>query len=361
MVSIIVPVYRSEQTLTRCVESLLAQDYRDIEILLIVDGPPDGSGVLADALAQTDDRIRVIHQPNQGVSRARNQGLEQARGEYIRFVDSDDYVQPKELSLMVQRLQQDGTDMVIAGFHHLYYGRKITRLPHMDGVLDTRKDFGDMRQLYADGFLNVPWNKLFVRSWIIAPRSADRACPLAFEEDISLGEDLLFNQSYIMDTDRISVMRICVCEYVQDDRGTTLSTKGRDDKIDIALLLYRRSAAFFGHLYAQADLTFLKEKVVTTFLDEMECLGFQKGSAQQKREFLERYMTACRCFVQKNACRDLRLRQLDYRLLFFFVKKNQKAVVRCLIVCRTHVVSIVRILDRLRCALGRIGAEGEKI
>lgn len=359
MVSIIVPVYRSEQTLTRCVESLLAQDYRDIEILLIVDGPPDGSGVLADALAETDDRIRVIHQPNQGVSRARNQGLKQARGEYIRFVDSDDYVQPNELSLMVQRLQQDGSDLVIAGFHHLYYGRKITRLPHMDGVLNTRRDFEAMRQLYADGLLNMPWNKLFVRSRIIERRGADRMCPLAFPEDISLGEDLLFNQSYIMDTDKISVMRICVCEYVQDDRGTTLSTKERDDKVEMALLLYRRSAAFFGRLYARVDLTFLKEKVVTTFLDEMECLGFEQGSAAQKKENLDRYMTACRCFVQKTACRDLRLRQLDYRLLFFFVKKNQKAVVRCLIVCRTHVVRTVRFFDRLWCACGRTGAGGE--
>ena len=73
MVSVIVPVYKSEQTLERCVNSLLMQDYDDIEILLIVDGPPDGSGILADKLAKTDDRIRVINQTNQGVSESRRQ------------------------------------------------------------------------------------------------------------------------------------------------------------------------------------------------------------------------------------------------------------------------------------------------
>ena len=92
MISVVVPVYKSEKTLEKCVNSLCAQTDRDLEILLVVDGPPDGSGILADELAKKDERIRVINQVNQGVSRARNRGIKEAKGEYIRFVDSDDYV-----------------------------------------------------------------------------------------------------------------------------------------------------------------------------------------------------------------------------------------------------------------------------
>lgn len=340
MVSIIVPVYKSELTLTRCVESLLAQEYQDIEILLVVDGPPDGSGILAEKLAKSDRRIRVINQQNQGVSRARNRGLQEAKGTYIRFVDSDDYVQPGELSRMVERIEKDDSDMVIAGFHHLYFGRTITRLPHMDGLLETKKDFSDMQRLYKDGFLNMPWNKLFRREQIMGKEN------FGFPVDLSLGEDLVFNQNYIAGAERISVMQICVCEYVQDDRGTTLSSKKRDDRIDMALLLHQKSTDFFRGLYGEQDLTFLDEKVVTTLLDEMECLGFSDENSREKRESLKKYMKACRSFMQRQHCEKLQLSLLDYRIILFFVRKNQVAVTYLLIVLRTLVVRFMRTFHR---------------
>ena len=161
MVSIIVPVYKSEKTLRRCVESLCRQAYADIEILLIVDGPPDGSGILADQLAKEDARIRVINQPNRGVSRARNRGLTEAAGEYIRFVDSDDYVLYHGLDEMVRRIEQDESDLVIAGFDHLYFGQKIEKRPHTNACIELASSYEDLKQLYMGGFLNMPWNKLY--------------------------------------------------------------------------------------------------------------------------------------------------------------------------------------------------------
>ena len=94
MVSIIVPVYKSKDTLKRCVESLLAQTVEDTETILVDDGSPDGSGELCDRLAEGDSRIQVIHKENGGVSSARNAGIEVAKGEYLLFADSDDYVEP---------------------------------------------------------------------------------------------------------------------------------------------------------------------------------------------------------------------------------------------------------------------------
>lgn len=341
MVSIIVPVYKSELTLTRCVESLLMQDYADFEILLIVDGPPDGSGILAEQLQKRDARIRVINQPNQGVSHARNTGMAHAKGEYVRFVDSDDYVQKGELSKMVSRIEQDQSDLVICGYHHLYFGQTITKVPHMDGVLFVHQDFEDMKKLYQSGFLNMPWNKLFRK---------DRLDPNGFPENLSLGEDLVFNQGYIAAAKKISVMPICVCEYIQDDRGTTLSTKKRDDKIEMAVLLYEKSASFFESLYGDVDLMFLKEKVMTTFLDEIESIGFMKASSKEKKDSLLKYMAAMQDFMNQQMSpkerRNLRLPLLDYRIIHTFAKRNQLAVTYGLVQLRTLVVTLVRKVRR---------------
>lgn len=337
LVSIIVPVYKSELTLTRCIESLLAQTYENFEILMIVDGPPDGSGILADELAKRDDRIRVINQPNQGVSHARNTGMKHAKGELIRFVDSDDYVCETELSKMVERIERDKSDMVICGYHHLYFGQVITKVPHMDGVLKTRCDFEDMKKLYQAGFLNMPWNKLFKKELLD---------PAGFPRDLSLGEDLVFNQNYMKETERISVIPICVCEYVQDDRGTTLSTKKRDDKIDMALLLFEKSKAFFEELYGKVDVTFLKEKVMTTFLDEIEMIGFAKGSRQEKMDTLKKYMKACNSFAQKEMVADIRMPLLDYRMIYYFIRKQKVRMTYLMVKLRSLVVRFVRSIKK---------------
>ena len=92
MISIIVPLYNAEQDLPRCIDSILAQSYTDFELLLIDDGSPDNCGAICDEYATRDSRVRVFHKKNGGVSSARNLGLENACGEYIAFIDSDDYV-----------------------------------------------------------------------------------------------------------------------------------------------------------------------------------------------------------------------------------------------------------------------------
>ena len=101
-VSVIVPVYNTRQYLGKCVESIIHQTYRHLEILLIDDGATDGSGELCDKYAEKDDRIRVVHQINKGISAARNKGLNLASGEYISLVDSDDYIEENIIKKMLE-------------------------------------------------------------------------------------------------------------------------------------------------------------------------------------------------------------------------------------------------------------------
>lgn len=114
-ISIIVPVYNTAQYLSQCIESVLSQSFRCFELLLIDDGSKDGSGDICDVYAEKDDRIRVFHKENGGVSSARNLGLDKASGEWIYFVDSDDQILPAGLQTMVDCISDD-VDIVLGGF-----------------------------------------------------------------------------------------------------------------------------------------------------------------------------------------------------------------------------------------------------
>ena len=113
MISIIVPIYNREKYLSECIDSILVQSYSDFEVLLIDDGSTDRSGEICDEYAQKDARIRVFHKENGGVSSARNVGLDNATGEWIAFVDSDDWVGEKYLESFSGHLD---ADLVIGGF-----------------------------------------------------------------------------------------------------------------------------------------------------------------------------------------------------------------------------------------------------
>lgn len=115
LVSVIVPVYRTREYLRRCVRSVLDGALSDLEVILVDDGCPQGSGALCDELACEDERIRVIHQENRGLGMARNAGIESARGKYLSFVDSDDAVLPEMLSSMVSAAEAHGAELVISG------------------------------------------------------------------------------------------------------------------------------------------------------------------------------------------------------------------------------------------------------
>ena len=115
-VSIIVPVYKVEPYLRRCVESILAQGYRHWELILVDDGSPDRCPAMCDAYAAKDERIRVVHKANGGLSDARNHGLDVATGDYVLFVDSDDYIHPTMLQVMTQLGMEEDADIVQCGY-----------------------------------------------------------------------------------------------------------------------------------------------------------------------------------------------------------------------------------------------------
>ena len=127
MVSIIVPVYNAEQYLRRCVDSILNQEYTDYELLLVNDGSTDASGDICEEYGDQDPRVIVIQKENTGVSDSRNRALDRARGKYLQFLDSDDWITPDATRLFVRAAEEYGCDMVISDFYRVVGERAYQR------------------------------------------------------------------------------------------------------------------------------------------------------------------------------------------------------------------------------------------
>lgn len=134
-ISVIVPVYKTEGLLDRCVESIVGQTYKNLEIILVDDGSPDNCPAMCDEWAEKDSRIRVIHKENGGVSSARNAALDIATGDYIGFVDSDDWIEPEMYSSLIQKISESGKNIALCS----YYAVEISGRGMSAGVSSTKR------------------------------------------------------------------------------------------------------------------------------------------------------------------------------------------------------------------------------
>ena len=162
LISVIVPVYRVEEYLERCVKSILSQTYKNLEVILVDDGSPDQCPAICDAWAEKDARVKVIHQENKGLSGARNAGIDAASGEYLAFVDSDDYVSPHFIEELYQLLQDTGCAI---GQCRFSYVKGDGLVEEGDSAFCIYRGESLMEQLYGPEekatYFVVAWNKLY--------------------------------------------------------------------------------------------------------------------------------------------------------------------------------------------------------
>ena len=206
-VSIIVPVYNGEAHLRRCVESILNQDYPELELILVDDGSRDASYALMQDYARRDSRVRAVHKENGGVSSTRNRGLALAQGDYIQFADVDDWLPMDATKLLVREMEARPVELVIGDFYRVVED-KVSRKGSLpaEGVL-SRQDYADaMLRGSADLYYGVLWNKLYRRE-IIAREG------LRMDETISYSEDMIFNLEYLMHVQHIAVLKAPVYYY----------------------------------------------------------------------------------------------------------------------------------------------------
>ena len=159
VVSIVVPIYNAEQYLRRCVDSILNQEYTDFEVFLVNDGSTDSSGDICEEYGNKDTRVIVIQKENTGVSDSRNLALDRARGKYLQFLDSDDWITPDATRLFVRAAEEYGCDMVISDFYRVV-GERLSPKGDIEeeGVLTQEEFAAHMMENPADFYYGVLWN-----------------------------------------------------------------------------------------------------------------------------------------------------------------------------------------------------------
>ncbi len=218
--SIIVPVYKAEKYISRCVDSILAQTFKDFELILIDDGSPDNSGNICDEYAEKDNRIKVIHQQNKGCSAARNAGIKQAQGEYIGFVDSDDWINSLMYEKLLEILEKYDADIVKSGFD-LTDGKDSHSYELFDKSLTVEEEnILDYYYMGAKG--SVIWNAVY-KAEIVKKVIFPVGCRY---------EDVYASYMYLALAKRAVFVRDCYYNYFDNPEAFTRAGNGQKEHDD---------------------------------------------------------------------------------------------------------------------------------
>lgn len=214
------PVYNAKDYLEACLNSIINQSYRNIEIILIDDGSTDGSGNILDLYADRDNRIKVIHNTNHGVSYARNCGIKLATGSKVLFIDSDDTVDLDYVKKLVEPLKNGDSDLVICGINDVNVKKnKIKPRKFPDNIIGNLQE--DFCALFMMPIVTGPVNKLYDARLL-------RENGIIFVEDINFNEDVMFNLQYMVYVDKYIIVKEALYNYM---RRTSYSlSKNRSEK-----------------------------------------------------------------------------------------------------------------------------------
>lgn len=220
LVSVIIPVYNVEDFLETCVNSVINQSVKDIEIILVNDGSNDSSGIISNSLAALDNRIKVVHKKNKGPSSARNTGIQLAKGEYISFIDSDDWIEPLFLERLYSLASKNNADIVNTGITvEFLKENKVETIRYNEEIcLKDKAKFGlFFMELHKLKLSNYPVTRLFKRTFLLENK-------ILFETGIHVGEDLIFNLEAFKCANSICINNLALYHYMKRELLTLTSS-----------------------------------------------------------------------------------------------------------------------------------------
>ena len=226
--SIIIPVYNVELYLDKCIKSVLSQSYEDFELILVDDGSKDDSGKICDSYSSTDKRVKVIHKQNAGVSAARNTGLDKARGKYVCFVDSDDWIDNHYLQYVLDNIE--GWDILFFGSIWHYEDGGIRSLSMKSAEYREEKDKGIFLLLENDvdiNYFGFTWNKVFRRDII-------EQYHIRFVEGLAISEDEVFTLAYCNRIKTLKIIDAPLYHYLWKKQGLTHKHRPSEEWIKLA-------------------------------------------------------------------------------------------------------------------------------
>lgn len=323
LVSIIVPVYNAENHLEKCVDSILNQTYKNIEVILINDGSSDNSGVICQNLAKKDNRIKVVHQVNQGPSASRNTGIKYSNGKYIQFVDSDDCIDINMTYKLVSQMNEN-IHLTICGYKIIQKlkdeFKAIERIPQNSKVFsknDFLKSFG---KFYFERLINSPCNKLYNANII-------KDYNVYFPENINMGEDLLFNLEYIKYCENISVINESLYIY-QKHENNSLTSSYKTEFFNTQRFLFNKVKKFLIKLkvYDEENKEFLGRLYTYRIIDAFQNL-YHDNSNLTVKEIESKIETIVNDKTVRDCIVYFKKGNIQLKILGFLIDKRAIALI----------------------------------
>ena len=280
LISVIVPVYKAEKYLGECVDSILSQTYEEFELILVDDGSPDNSGKLCDEYAEKDERIKVIHKENGGVSSARNVGIENAVGEYIAFVDSDDIVDKQYFELMCNKLEETDSDLCFCRFNVFdensckEYEEQIPSYQIVDFGNAEFVEFAKSFFVLKNNVMGSPWRSLIRKSCVEHIR---------FNPRIKICEDLIFIVNVIFNSKSICSIQNTLYQYRMNfsSAGRTYKKKFLVSQLEFKKELHNIFKRFDEKTTQKVLNPYLCMQCYYLFSNEIK---YKKSNSEHKRE-----------------------------------------------------------------------------
>lgn len=330
--SIIVPIYKVEQYIHKCLDSIMEQTFSDFELILVDDGSPDNCPSICAEYAKRDSRVKVIHKDNGGLVSARKAGLEVALGQYIGFVDSDDWIERTMYENMCGAAKQYGTDIIICDAIYSYKDREIMYAQNIEpGFYDKARLLKDIypTMIYFNGFykfglLPAVWNKIFKRQLL-----SDN---LSYVDNyIRTGEDAACTYPCLLDANSVYVLNQNYL-YHYRQRASSM-TRNYDEKyLDRILLLYRllKDKNREKDVYdLAAQLYYYLTFLVTLALDN-EYSVFNTKDNREKRRFIK---NACKIEEINEALNNISLKgiQIKSKIYIWFLKRRSSMIIHLIV------------------------------
>ena len=284
-ISVIVPVYNSEDTIEACVSSIAAQSLTNIEIILVNDGSTDRSAQICDGLSDKDSRIKIINQLNAGPGPARNVGIEVAVGEYIMFVDADDWIEHDLCEILYHSVKDRNVDVAISGYiREFRYNNKCLRKKKVcvpAQLMSGREAFSkEFNRLLKKGYITSLWGKLYNRELLIT-----KALVIT---SIKIGEDLLFNLEVFYHSKCVTVVEKAAYHYIcsTNQSGRSLTHRFHADYWQIQKLLFNKCNMFIKEVLGVNPQSGVHNGILLrSFFIAMEQLYLNRAKLREQKLF----------------------------------------------------------------------------
>ncbi|MGN1134034.1 MAG: glycosyltransferase [Oscillospiraceae bacterium] len=316
MISIIIPVYNVELYLNKCIESVVKSTFANWEVILVDDGSTDSSGEICDAWAEKDSRIKVVHQQNNGVSSARNTGLKCCSGDYVAFIDADDYISEDMYEKLYQKITDTNSDIAVCGYYEENAETKQQK-SFLPGKGIYEKSEAVKEYINNGGCHLTIWNKLFKKS--ICYNSNNQM--ILFPTDLTIGEDAVWLLNVTMNAKKV----ICIDEpkyiYIVNRADSAVTKSKRENKIPGCKSRLEASKRGYELLKKHnIDCCYLMYRRCVFSAKDIICAYYLLGNSEETKNWIDVFHTYLSSYKNMIGKHSDRMFILKNTLIYYSIK-----------------------------------------